>query len=129
MNKVLVSGSYDYLHWGHLRLLKRARELGDYLIVMLSTDEFNAEKGKKTHMNYEQRKAILEELRCVDLVVPETSHDNKRDVVLEHGVSTYCVGDDWLGTCDWLVEYCHVVYLPRTPNISSTEIKEGLENE
>ena len=129
MKKILVSGSYDYLHYWHLQLLKRAREMGDYLIVMLSTDEFNKQKGKKTHMPYEQRKKILEELRCVDLVVPETSHDHKKDVVIEHNVDIYCVGDDWLGTCDWLKKYCNVIYLTRTPDISSTQIKEGLGDE
>ena len=96
---------------------------------MLSTDQFNKEKGKTTHMTYEQRKQILEELKCVDLVVPETSHNHKKDVVLEHGISIYCVGDDWIGTCDWLKPYCKVVYLERTPDISSTQIKKGIESE
>lgn len=128
MKRVMVSGSYDYLHYGHLRLLKRARELGDYLIVMLSTDEFNKEKGKQTHMTYDERKQILEELRCVDLVVPESSHDQKKEYAEKYKVDIYAVGNDWAGSVEWLEDYgVKVVIFPRTEGISSTQIKESLK--
>lgn len=126
MKKVLTYGTFDLLHIGHINLLRRARELGDYLIVALSTDEFNALKGKKAYYPYEQRKAILEAIRYVDEVIPEHNWEQKVDDVLTHDVDVFVMGDDWEGKFDFLKEYCEVVYLPRTVGISTTKIKQDL---
>jgi len=124
MKKILTYGTYDLLHYGHINLLKRAKELGDYLIVALSTDEFNLEhKDKKAYFTYEQRKAMLEAIRYVDLVIPENSWEQKKTDVQELDVDTFVIGDDWEGKFDFLKEYCNVVYLSRTPEISTTKIK------
>ena len=127
MKRVITYGSFDLLHYGHVLLLSRAKALGDYLIVALSDDEFNEkEKGKKTYFNYNQRKQLLEAVRYVDLVIPETSWEQKlADVQLYH-VDTFVMGDDWSGKFDFLESYCKVVYLPRTPKISTTQIKYDL---
>ena len=128
MKRVITYGTYDLLHYGHVNLLKRARELGDYLIVVLSTDEFNRNmKHKKCYFTYEQRKKLLEAVRYVDLVIPEESWEQKTtDVILYH-VDTFVMGDDWTGKFDFLKNYCEVVYLPRTPEISTTKIKKELK--
>ncbi|WP_067929107.1 MULTISPECIES: glycerol-3-phosphate cytidylyltransferase [Alicyclobacillus] len=126
MKKVLTYGTFDLLHWGHINLLKRARELGDYLVVGLSTDEFNAEKNKKAYYSYENRKLILEAIRYVDEVIPEVSWEQKVRDVIEHHIDIFVMGDDWRGKFDFLKEYCEVVYLPRTIGISSTQIKQDL---
>ena len=127
MKRILTYGTYDLLHWGHIRLLKRAKQLGDYLIVGLSTDEFNAIKGKKAYHSYEERKMMLEAIRYVDLVIPEENWEQKRTDVKEYHVDTFVMGDDWKGKFDFLKEEgCEVVYLPRTPEISSSQIKEDL---
>jgi glycerol-3-phosphate cytidylyltransferase len=112
-------------HYGHVHLLRRAREQGDYLIVALSTDDFNErEKGKRTYFSYAQRKLILEAIRYVDEVIPEESWEQKRTDVKEHGVSCFVIGDDWRGKFDFLKEEgCEVVYLERTPEVSSSGIK------
>ena len=124
MKRVLTYGTYDLLHYGHINLLKRAKELGDYLIVALSTDEFNlAEKGKKSYFTYEQRKSMLESIRYVDLVIPEESWEQKTIDIRKYHVDTFVIGDDWEGKFDFLNELCTVVYLPRTPEISTTQIK------
>lgn len=124
MKRVLTYGTYDLLHYGHINLLKRAKELGDYLIVALSTDEFNlAEKGKKSYFTYEQRKSMLEAIRYVDLVIPEESWEQKTIDIQKYHVDTFVIGDDWEGKFDFLSELCTVVYLPRTPEISTTQIK------
>ena len=124
MKRVLTYGTYDLLHYGHINLLKRAKELGDYLIVALSTDEFNlAEKGKKSYFTYEQRKSMLEAIRYVDLVIPEESWEQKTIDIKKYHVDTFVIGDDWEGKFDFLTELCTVVYLPRTPEISTTQIK------
>ncbi|MGD9714098.1 MAG: glycerol-3-phosphate cytidylyltransferase [Thermomicrobiales bacterium] len=121
---VITYGTFDLFHVGHLRLLERARALGDCLIVALSTDEFNLNmKGKVTAIPYPDRKEILESLRCVDLVIPEENWEQKTTDVMAHGVDTFVMGDDWRGKFDFLKSQCEVVYLPRTENISSTEIK------
>ncbi|MBR1921176.1 MAG: glycerol-3-phosphate cytidylyltransferase [Kiritimatiellae bacterium] len=128
MRKVITYGTYDLLHWGHINLLRRARELGDYLIVVLSTDEFNwNEKRKKCQFPYEKRKMMLEAVRYVDEVIPETCWEQKRRDVQENGVSVFVMGDDWKGKFDFLSDLCEVVYLPRTPDISTTQIKRELE--
>lgn len=127
MKRIITYGTFDLLHYGHINILKRAKNLGDYLIVALSTDEFNSlKKNKKTYFNYEQRKTLLESLRFVDLVIPEENWEQKiNDVKLYH-IDTFVMGDDWAGKFDFLKEYCEVVYLPRTPEISTTQIKEDL---
>ena len=127
MKKVITYGTYDLLHYGHINLLRRARELGDYLIVALSTDEFNwNSKGKKSYFSYEERKAMLEAVRYVDEVIPEENWDQKMTDVDKYGISVFTMGDDWKGKFDFLKEKCEVVYLPRTPEISSTQIKQDL---
>lgn len=127
MKRVITYGTFDLLHYGHINLLRRAKELGDYLIVVLSTDEFNwKEKKKRCYFSYEQRKNLLESIRYVDLVIPEESWEQKiGDVQLYH-VDTFVIGDDWTGKFDYLLPYCEVVYLPRTPKISTTQIKQNL---
>ena len=127
MKRVLTYGTFDLLHYGHINLLKRAKALGDYLIVALSTDEFNAGKGKKAFHDYETRKMMLEAIRYVDLVIPEESWDQKISDVKEFKVDTFVIGDDWTGKFDFLKDYCEVVYLPRTPEISTTQIKNELK--
>lgn len=128
MKRVLTYGTYDLLHYGHIRLLKRAKELGDYLIVALSTDEFNEIKGKKAYHNYETRKKMLEAIRYVDLVIPENSWDQKVDDVKKYYVDVTVMGGDWEGNekFEALREYCDVVYLPRTQGVSTSKIKEEL---
>lgn len=126
MKKVITYGTFDLLHIGHINLLRRARALGDYLIVALSTDEFNALKGKKAYYPYEQRKAILEAIRYVDKVIPERNWEQKVDDVINHDVDVFVMGDDWEGKFNFLKEYCEVVYLPRTVGISTTKIKQDL---
>ena len=127
MKKVITYGTYDLLHYGHINLLRRAKALGDYLIVALSTDEFNREqKGKKCYFSYEQRKQLLEAIRYVDLVIPENDWEQKPSDVKEFRVDTFVIGDDWEGKFDFLKPYCDVVYLPRTPEISTTQIKQDL---
>lgn len=124
MSTVITYGTFDLFHIGHLNILKRARSLGDRLVVVLSTDEFNWEmKSKVTAITYEDRKAILEGLRCVDLVIPEVSWEQKIIDVQTYEVDTFVMGHDWEGKFDFLRPYCEVVYLPRTEKISSSEIK------
>ena len=128
MKKVITYGTFDLLHYGHINLLRRAKEQGDYLIVALSTDEFNwNEKQKKCYFTYEQRKKLLEAIRYVDLVIPEENWDQKVADVKEFQVDTFVMGDDWEGKFDFLKDYCEVVYLPRTPEISTTQIKQELK--
>ena len=129
MRRVITYGTFDMLHYGHINLLKRAKELGDYLIVALSTDEFNwHEKQKKTYFSYEKRNQLLEAIRYVDLVIPETSWDQKITDVSLYQVDTFVMGDDWQGKFDFIQEQtdANVVYLPRTPEISTTQIKQDL---
>lgn len=128
MKKVITYGTFDLLHVGHINLLRRARELGDYLIVALSTDEFNAIKHKEAYHSYEDRKAILEALRYVDEVIPETCWEQKIPDVIRTGASVFVMGSDWEGKFDFLKDYCEVIYLDRTPNISTTKIKTDLHN-
>lgn len=127
MKKIITYGTFDLLHYGHINLLKRAKALGDYLIVALSTDEFNWDcKQKKCYFSYEERKKLLESVRYVDLVIPEENWEQKASDVKEFRVDTFVMGDDWEGKFDFLKEYCDVVYLPRTPEISTTQIKKDL---
>lgn len=128
MKRVLTYGTFDLLHYGHIRLLKRAKELGDYLIVALSTDEFNTIKNKKAYHNYETRKKMLEAIRYVDLVIPENTWEQKEDDVKKYFVDTVVMGDDWKNDerFEVLRKYCDVVYLERTEGISTTKIKKEL---
>ena len=130
MKKVLTYGTFDLLHYGHIRILERAKKLGDFLIVALSTDEFNAIKGKKAYYDYENRKKILEAIKYVDLVIPENCWAQKRDDVINNKVDIVVMGDDWAGNENFecLKDLCEVVYLPRTEGISTTKIKKDLEN-
>lgn len=128
MKKIITYGTFDLLHYGHINLLKRAKQLGDYLIVALSTDRFNREeKNKECYFSYERRKELLEAIRYVDLVIPEDGWDQKASDIKEFKVDTFVMGDDWKGHFDDLKELCEVVYLERTPEISTTQIKQDLE--
>ena len=128
MKRVITYGTFDLLHYGHINLLRRAKELGDYLIVALSTDEFNSvEKNKICYFSYEQRKSLLEAIRYVDLVIPEENWEQKRQDVKEYHIDTFVMGDDWKGKFDFLKDSCELVYLPRTPEISSKQFKKDLE--
>jgi len=129
MKKVITYGTFDLLHYGHINLLRRAKQLGDYLIVALSTDEFNlVEKNKKCYFTYEERKQMLESIRYVDLVIPEKSWEQKKHDIKDLFVDTFVMGDDWAGKFDFLRDDgVEVVYLPRTPEISTTQIKQDLK--
>ncbi|MDE6887739.1 MAG: glycerol-3-phosphate cytidylyltransferase [Eubacterium sp.] len=127
MKKVITYGTFDLLHYGHINLLQRAKKLGDYLIVALSTDAFNQkEKNKVTYFTYQERKRLLEAIRYVDLVIPEESWEQKIADVREFRADIFVIGDDWRGKFDFLKKYCEVVYLERTPEISTTKIKADL---
>ena len=126
MTKVITYGTFDLLHKGHVRLLKRAKELGDDLTVCVSTDEFNAEKGKKSYTSYEDRKYVLEDIRYFDHVIPENNWDQKIKDVVDNNIDIFVMGDDWEGKFDFLKDYCKVVYLPRTEGISTSKIKKDL---
>lgn len=128
MKRILTYGTYDLLHYGHINLLRRARQLGDYLVVALSTDEFNAKKGKKCYFTYEERKQLLESVRYVDLVIPETTWEQKTNDVRMYHIDIVVMGDDWKDSerFEHLRDICEVVYLPRTPEISTTQIKSDL---
>lgn len=129
MKRVITYGTFDLLHYGHINLLRRAKEYGDYLIVALSTDEFNwDQKQKKCYFSYERRKQLLEAIRYVDLVIPEESWEQKREDIHLYHVDTFVMGNDWEGKFDFLKEEgADVVYLERTPDISTTTIKEELK--
>ncbi|ASE37631.1 MULTISPECIES: glycerol-3-phosphate cytidylyltransferase [Staphylococcus] len=126
MRRVITYGTYDLLHYGHIELLRRAREMGDYLIVALSTDEFNRIKHKKSYYNFEQRKMMLESIRYVDLVIPEDGWGQKEKDVDRYEVDTFVMGHDWEGEFDFLKDKCDVIYLKRTEGISTTQIKREL---
>ena len=128
MKRVLTYGTFDLLHYGHIEILRRAKELGDYLIVALSTDEFNAIKGKKAYHNYETRKKMLEAIRYVDLVIPEENWEQKISDVKEYKADVVVMGSDWAGSdkFDYLKEHCELVFLPRTEGVSTTKIKQDL---
>ncbi|AVW07144.1 glycerol-3-phosphate cytidylyltransferase [Lactobacillus plantarum] len=126
MKKVITYGTFDLLHKGHIRLLKRAKALGNHLTVCVSTDEFNALKNKHAYTSFEDRKYILEAVRYVDEVIPEKSWNQKIDDVIDNHIDVFVMGDDWEGKFDFLKDYCKVVYLPRTEGVSSTKIKHDL---
>ena len=126
MKKVITYGTFDLLHIGHINILRRAKELGDYLIVALSSDEFNSRKGKRAYYDYNHRKQILESVRYVDEVIPEYNWEQKVQDVSDHDVNVFVMGDDWKGKFDFLKEHCDVIYLSRTEGISTTRIKKDL---
>ena len=123
MKTVITYGTFDLFHVGHVRVLQRLKEMGDRLIVGVSTDEFNQQKSKMALMPYADRKEVLESVRCVDLVIPETSWEQKIDDIKKYNVQIFGIGDDWRGKFDYLNDYCEVVYLERTYGISSSSIK------
>ena len=128
LRRVLTYGTFDLLHYGHTRLLRRAAALGDYLVVALSTDEFNAGKGKKSFYPYDVRREMLESIRYVDLVIPEYSWEQKIDDVKTYNIDVVVMGGDWAGSdrFEFLRDYCALVYLDRTPGISTTQVKQHL---
>ena len=128
MKRVITYGTFYLFHIGHLNLLKRAKALGDYLIVAVSSDEFNLQKGKVCKIKDTDRMQIVEAIKYVDQVIPETSWDQKIEDVKKYDVDVFVMGDDWKGKFDFLKDYCEVVYLPRTEGISSTQLKEELRN-
>lgn len=129
MNTVITYGTFDLMHYGHIHLFRRARELGDRLIVAVSTDEFNwYQKHKQCYFTYEQRKLLVEAVRYVDQVIPEESWEQKVQDVHKYHVHTFVMGDDWKGKFDYLEkEGVRVVYLPRTPEISSSQIRKNYD--
>lgn len=127
MKKVILTyGTFDLFHIGHLHILKRLREMGDELIVGVSTDEFNAKKNKKSFIRFEDRIEITRGIKYVTHAIPEESWDQKFEDIRKYNVSIFAMGDDWTGKFDHLREYCEVKYLPRTDGISSTDIKKAL---
>ncbi|MBE6767008.1 MAG: glycerol-3-phosphate cytidylyltransferase [Ruminococcaceae bacterium] len=128
MKRVITYGTFDLIHYGHINLLKRAKAQGDYLVVALSSDKFNEGKGKKSYFTYEERKAMLEAIRYVDMVIPEENWEQKVTDIDKYDIDVFVMGDDWKGKFDFLADKCEVVYLPRTPEISTTKIKDELHN-
>tara|TARA_R110002051_G_scaffold235601_1_gene297054 strand:- start:3163 stop:3564 length:402 start_codon:yes stop_codon:yes gene_type:complete len=131
MKRVITYGTFDLLHYGHISLLSRAKSLGGYLIVALSTDEFNLNnKNKSCYFDYDKRKQLVEAIRFVDLVIPETCWEQKKTDIQRYDIDTFVMGDDWQGEFDWLgTEGCEVVYLARTPEVSSSQIKKDLNSQ
>ena len=129
MSKTIITyGTFDMFHIGHLKLLQRLKELGDTLIVAVSTDSFNQGKGKKTLIPYEQRAEIVSNIKCVDMVIPETCWEQKIEDIATYGIDIFAIGDDSKGEFDFLNDHCKVVYLPRTENISTTFLKKSFSN-
>jgi glycerol-3-phosphate cytidylyltransferase len=129
MTRIITYGTFDLLHYGHINLLRRAKQLGDYLIVALSTDEFNRiEKNKSTYFDYQRRKQLLEAIRYVDLVIPEYSWEQKEDDIEKYDIDIFLMGDDWKDKFDFLMSKCKVIYLPRTVEISTTKIRQDLKS-
>ncbi len=128
MTRVLTYGTFDLLHYGHIEILRRAKALGDYLVVALSTDEFNEQKNKIAYHDYETRKKMLEAIRYVDLVIPEDKWEQKESDVKDYHIDIVVMGSDWAGAekFDYFKEFCEVVYLERTPDVSTTKIKDEL---
>lgn len=127
MKRVITYGTFDLIHYGHINLLERAKKLGDYLVVGLSTNEFNEIKNKKCYFSFEERKRLLEAIRYVDLVIPEESWEQKKKDIQLYQIDTFVMGNDWEGKFDNLKDICEVVYLDRTPEISTTKIKKELK--
>lgn len=130
MIRVITYGTFDLLHYGHINLLKKAKEQGDYLVVALSTDEFNLSyKNKKSYFDYDKRKKLLESIRYVDLVIPEETWEQKEVDIHKYDINKFVIGNDWFGKFDYLKKLCSVTYLDRTPEISTTKIKYDISND
>ena len=129
LRRVLTYGTFDLLHYGHVRLLQRAAALGDYLVVALSTDEFNASKSKSSFYSYGIRKEMLESIRYVDLVIPEENWEQKIDDIKRYEIDVVVMGSDWKDSprFDYLKDYCELVFLDRTDGISTTDVKRELK--
>lgn len=129
MKRVLTYGTFDMLHEGHINILRRAKQLGDYLVVAVSTDEFNQIKNKKSYFDYEKRKFIVEAIRYVDLVIPEKNWEQKIDDIQNYNIDIVVMGNDWQGSdkFEYLKEHVQLIYLPRTEGISTTKIKYDLK--
>jgi len=127
MKTVITYGTFDMFHIGHLNLLKRLKGQGDYLIVAVSTDEFNKLKGKTCFFSYQERASIVSAIQYVDLVIAEHNWDQKKTDIQEYQVDVFGMGDDWKGKFDELKSCCEVVYLPRTKSISTTDLKRKLQ--
>ena len=125
---ILTYGTFDLLHKGHINLFLRAKKLGDVLVVGLSTDEFNREKGKRSYFTFGERYKLLRLVPSIDLIIPESSWEQKIDDINKYNIDIFVMGSDWTGKFDYLKDYCEVVYLPRTDNISSSQIKEVTHN-
>lgn len=125
---IITYGTFDMFHVGHLRLLQKLKKMGSKLIVAVSTDEFNELKGKKTLIPYEQRAEIVSCIKYVDIVIPENNWEQKINDILQYKVDIFAIGDDWEGEFDFLKEYCEVIYLERTKDISTTQLKKSLTN-
>lgn len=128
MKKVITYGTFDLLHVGHINILRRAKELGDYLVVAISSDEFNSLKGKEAYYSLDERKQILESIRYVDEVIIENHWKQKISDIENHDIDVFVMGDDWEGKFDFLQEYCEVIYLQRTKGVSTTQIKDDLKS-
>ncbi len=129
MKKIVITyGTFDMFHIGHLRLLQRLAELGDELIVAVSTDQFNKLKNKTVLIPYEQRAEIVQNISCVDRVIPEENWEQKVHDIKNYNVDIFAIGNDWEGKFDFLEEYCEVRYLERTKEISTTQLKKSLTN-
>ncbi|MGL4453004.1 MAG: glycerol-3-phosphate cytidylyltransferase [Sarcina sp.] len=127
MRKILTYGTFDLLHYGHINILKNAKELGDYLVVAISNDDFNRMKDKQSFFSFTERKNILEAIKYVDEVIEEFSWEQKKDDIINLEIDCLVMGDDWVGKFDDLREFCEVKYLPRTEGISTTDIKQKLK--
>ena len=128
MKRIITYGTFDLLHYGHLNILKNCKKHGDYLIVGLSSDEFNKTKGKTSVMSFQERKEFLENIKYVDRVIKEDNWDQKIEDIIKYRVDIFIIGDDWKGKFDYLNEYCEVIYLPRTESISTTALKKILSS-
>ncbi|TFJ90258.1 glycerol-3-phosphate cytidylyltransferase [Lentibacillus salicampi] len=124
MKKIITYGTFDLLHPGHINLLRRAKEIGDFLIVGVSTDDFNHKKNKDAYHPFDSRKVIVEAIKYVDKVIPETNWNQKVDDIIKYDIDLFVIGDDWKGKFNFLERYCDVIYLPRTDGISSSKIKK-----
>ncbi|MCK4440687.1 MAG: glycerol-3-phosphate cytidylyltransferase [Sulfurovaceae bacterium] len=129
MKKTIITyGTFDMFHIGHLKLLQRLKDMADELIVAVSTDEFNSIKGKKAIIPYEQRAEIVANIKCVDKVIPEECWEQKVNDIKKFDIDIFAIGDDWKGKFDFLKEHCEVIYLERTKDVSTTELKKSLSN-
>ena len=128
MKTIITYGTFDLFHVGHVKLLKRLKSMSDRLIVGISSDEFNTLKGKKSFFSYEERAEIVASCKYVDDVFPEHNWEQKTDDIKKYNATIFAIGNDWEGKFDHLKQHCDVIYLERTQNISTTDIKKKLNN-